>query len=167
MLTVHRSPTVVCETGCDRVIDLSRAAPCADARLVRRNRDHNRRRADLVWIMGRIIDILSEANRDSYRFDPDGVDASAQIARCGAVRQGHFDWHCGNSDRTRTARRKLTMVIQLSAPSNEPGGRLEIMPRRSRSGPRPRAAPPRFSRVTRCIALRRSLTIGAHGPAVR
>ena len=50
MLTVHRIPAAFSEIDCDRIIDLSRTAHSADARLVGRNQDHNLRRADLVWL---------------------------------------------------------------------------------------------------------------------
>ncbi len=183
MLAVHRIPAAFSQSDCERVIALARTAPSADARLVGRNRDHNRRRADLVWIedvpgsewiMDRIVDILREANRDSYRFDLDGFDESAQLARYGAERQGHFDWHSDIGDGPLAARRKLTLVVQLSAPTDYSGGRLEIMP----SAHTVEAANERGSatlfpsyllhRVTPVdTGERHSLTIWAHGPAFR
>ncbi|APZ52567.1 2OG-Fe(II) oxygenase [Salipiger abyssi] len=183
MLTVHKIPGAFADADCDRIIDLARAAPSADARLVGRNRDHNLRRADLVWlddvpgtewIMARIIEIVRSANREAFGFDLDAFDESAQVARYGAERQGHFGWHSDIGDGRLAARRKLTMVVQLSDPASYRGGTLEIMP----SAHSAEAAPERGSatlfpsfllhRVTPVEeGERHSLTIWAHGPAFR
>ncbi|MDO6585675.1 2OG-Fe(II) oxygenase [Salipiger sp. 1_MG-2023] len=183
MLTVHHIPAAFSNADCDRAIDLARAAPSSDARLVGRNRDHNLRRADLVWIdeqpeaawiMDRIIDIVREANRDAYSFDLDGFDESAQLARYGSERQGHFDWHSDIGDGHLAARRKLTLVIQLSAASDYTGGRLEVMPSaQTHQAPTERGTATLFPsymlhRVTPVDSgERHSLTIWAHGPSFR
>ena len=183
MLTVHRIPAAFSEADCARIIDITKAAESADARLVGRNRDHNLRRADLVWIddlpdtgwiMERIIEVVREANREVYGFDLDGFDESAQIARYGAEREGHFSWHSDIGDGRLAARRKLTMVVQLSQAEDYAGGALEIMPSANAdTAPRQRGTATLFPsfllhRVTPVTeGARHSLTIWAHGPAFR
>lgn len=183
MLTVHRIPAAFSEADCARIIDITKAAESADARLVGRNRDHNLRRADLVWIddlpdtgwiMERIIDVVREANREVYGFDLDGFDESAQVARYGAERQGHFGWHADIGDGRLAGRRKLTMVVQLSDADAYRGGALEVMPSaHTVEASRERGSATLFPsfllhRVTPVEeGARHSLTIWAHGPGFR
>ena len=183
MLTVHRIPAAFSEIDCDRIIDLARAADSADARLVGRNQDHNLRRADLVWlddvagaewVMEKIIELVRQANRAVYGFDLDGFDESAQVARYGAERQGHFSWHSDVGDGRLAARRKLTMVVQLSEPGAYRGGALEVMPSaHTVEAERARGSATLFPsyllhRVTPVEeGERHSMTIWAHGPAFR
>ncbi|NIY95080.1 MAG: 2OG-Fe(II) oxygenase [Rhodobacteraceae bacterium] len=183
MLTVHKIPAAFAEAECDRIIDIARAAGSADARLVGNTRDHNLRRAELVWlddvegtewVMDRIVDVVRQANREAFGFDLDAFDESPQVARYGAEREGHFGWHSDIGDGRLAARRKLTMVVQLTCPGRYRGGTLEIMP----SAHSLEAAPERgtatlfpsflLHRVTPVSqGERHSLTIWAHGPAFR
>ncbi len=155
----------------------------SDARLVGRETNHNLRRAGLVWVddlpdaawvMDQVVRIIAEANREAFRFDLDEFAESAQVASYEAAREGHFDWHSDIGDGPLARKRKLTMVVQLSAPDSYEGGRLEIMP----SGHVVTAHPeigsaavfPSFllHRVTPVTkGTRHSLTIWAHGPAFR
>ncbi len=148
-----------------------------------RQRDHNLRRADLVWvddvpgtswIMERIIDLVRVANRDLFQFDLSDFAESPQIARYGAEREGHFDWHADIGDGVVAARRKLTMVVQLSADDGYAGGVLEIMPSanvveagrgRGTATIFPAFQLHRVTPVTR--GERFSLTVWAHGPGFR
>lgn len=183
MITIHHIPQAFSDADCARIIELASAADASDARLVGQQRDHTLRRADLVWIddmpgaewvMDRIVRIVAEANRTAFRFDIDGFDESAQVARYGAEREGHFDWHADIGDGRLAARRKLTMVIQLSDPAEYDGGALEVMPSAQViESPRERGTATLFPsyllhRVTPVTrGARHSLTIWAHGPAFR
>ncbi|MEZ5714031.1 MAG: 2OG-Fe(II) oxygenase [Paracoccaceae bacterium] len=149
---------------------------------MRGGRDHNLRRAELVWVdelpeMGwvadRLVDVVREANRD-FGFDLDAMAESPQVARYGAERQGHFGWHSDIGDGALAARRKLTVVVQLSAPEAYDGGALELMPGAGvLTAGRGRGAATAFPsfvihRVTPVTqGERHSLTIWAHGPAFR
>ncbi|WP_146590103.1 2OG-Fe(II) oxygenase [Puniceibacterium confluentis] len=183
MIAVHSCEAAFSEAECDQIVALARDTAPSDAGLVGQQRDHNLRRADLVWvddipgtgwIMDRIIDVVRVANRDQYRFDLSDFSESPQIARYGAEREGHFDWHADIGDGPVAARRKLTMVVQLSQDADYDGGVLEIMPSANViAAPRGRGAAtifPAFQlhRVTPVTRGERfSLTVWAHGPGFR
>ena len=183
MIRIHHVPQAFSEGECARLIALSAETAPSDAGLVGRKRDHNLRRADLVWlddlaecdwVMPRIVDLVLQANRQVYGFDLDGFDESAQIARYGAEREGHFSWHSDIGDGRLAARRKLTMVVQLSQAEDYTGGALEIMPSANvDTAQRQRGTATLFPsfllhRVTPVTeGARHSLTIWAHGPAFR
>ena len=150
MLSLHSIPGAFSDADCDRVLEIVRAEKARDARLVGQNKDHNIRRADLVWIdevegaewvMDRIISTVAEANREVYDFALSDFAESAQVARYGAEREGHFDWHSDIGEGPIAGRRKLTMVVQLSP---DFGCLPNLEPKKS-----PRcAAGPRFVGVT-------------------
>ena len=138
MLNVHSMPQAFSPDECDRLRSIVALQPANDARLVGLTRDHNIRRADLVWldnvpetewVMDRIIDLVRTANRDVYDFDLREFAESPQVARYGAEREGHFGWHSDIGDGALAAKRKLTMVVQLSEPGDYEGGDLEVMPK--------------------------------------
>ncbi|WP_296426533.1 2OG-Fe(II) oxygenase [Yoonia sp.] len=182
MISLHTTPEGFSAVDCDRLSGLAAAAPAQDAGLVGRARDHNLRRADLVWtddipgaewVMDRIIDLVRGANRQ-FGFDLSAFHESPQIARYDAAREGHFDWHADIGDGPFARQRKLTMVAQMSDPADYDGGQLEIMP----SAQVHRAASARgtvtifpsyvLHRVTPVTrGARLSLTVWAHGPAFR
>jgi PKHD-type hydroxylase len=137
MIGVHRIEQGFSEAECETIVMLARAAEARDARLVGQARDHQIRRADLVWldevegtgwVMDRIIDLVRQANRETFSFDINEFSESAQVARYGAERLGHFDWHSDIGDGPLARKRKLTMVVQLSDPADYEGGALEVMP---------------------------------------
>jgi PKHD-type hydroxylase len=183
MIAVHSIPAAFSPSDCDRLLSAVTAAPARDARLVGRATNHDLRRASLVWVddlsdqgwvTDRIVALVAEANRETFRFDLDDFAESAQIAAYDAEREGHFAWHSDIGDGPLARRRKLTMVIQLSDPADYDGGRLEIMPSANIvTGDTARGAATVFPsyllhRVTPVTAgIRRSLTIWAHGPAFR
>lgn len=183
MISVHTCPDAFSPADCDRLATLAAEAPSRDARLVGRNSDHNLRRADLVWtdelpeagwVMDRLIDVVRHANRELFDFDLTDFAESPQIARYGAEREGHFDWHADIGDGRLAARRKLTLVVQLSEPSEYAGGTLEIMPSgHALQADRTRGTATLFPsfilhRVTPVTqGARLSLTVWAHGPAFR
>ena len=178
----HAIPDAFSAAECDRIVAAVRAAEASDAGLVRGARDHNLRRADLVWVddldgMGwvadRLVDVVREANR-GFGFDLDAMAESPQVARYGAERQGHFGWHSDIGEGPVAARRKLTLVVQLSEAAAYEGGALELMPgagvltaekARGWATAFPSFVIHRVTPVTR--GERHSLTIWAHGPAFR
>jgi len=182
MLTLHIVPDAFSAEECDRITSLAAARPAAEARLVGQ-RDHNMRRADLVWlddipdtgwVMDRLISVVAEANRNVFDFALTEFAESPQVARYGAERQGHFDWHSDIGDGALAGKRKLTLVVQLSEPEAYAGGALEVMPAANKlTAPRQRGAAvifPAFAlhRVTPVTqGARASLTVWAHGPAFR
>jgi PKHD-type hydroxylase len=183
MIAVHSISAAFTEADCNRLLHAVGNAPSADARLVGRATNHDLRRASLVWVddlpgqewvMDRVVGLIAEANRETFRFDLDAFAESAQIATYDAGRQGHFAWHSDIGEGPLASRRKLTMVIQLTDPADYRGGQLEVMPSAAvvSADPRRGAATifPSYllHRVTPVTAgLRQSLTIWAHGPAFR
>lgn len=175
-------PQALTPDECARIVALAAASQMSDAGLVRA-KSHDIRRADLAWledireadwVMDRMVRLVAQANRDGFGFDLDDFAESAQVARYGADRLGHFDWHADIGAGPLAARRKLTVVVQLSDPAAYQGGTLEV---RADSNVAVAEAVqgtatvfPSFvlHRVTPVtIGTRWSLTLWAHGPAFR
>jgi PKHD-type hydroxylase len=170
---------------CDQLIELCRAQSMQDAGLVKGLTAHHMRRAELCWledhpqagwVMERMLRLVAEANRESFGFDLTEFGESAQVARYGAEREGHFDWHSdiGTTAGSWAARRKLTIVVQLSPPEAYGGGVLELRPSSAVSAvPQQRGLAVVFPsfvlhRVTPVTEGERfSLTLWSHGPAFR
>lgn len=183
MLTVHHVPAAFSPNECDALIAIARNNAASDAKLVGQAQDYSMRRADLVWVddvagadwvMDRIIDLVRIANRDVFDFDIREFAESAQIARYGAERQGHFDWHSDIGEGQFASKRKLTMVVQLSEPDEYEGGLLELMPASNvLTAPKERGTATLFPafylhRVTPVTKGERfSLTIWSHGNPFR
>ncbi len=183
MLALQIIPEAFTAVECAQLAAIAHAAPARDAGLVGRTRDHNLRRAELVWlddvadtgwVMDRIIDLVRVANREVFDFDLQEFSESPQLARYGADRQGHFGWHSDIGDGRFAVRRKLTLVTQLSDPGAYAGGQLEVwIDSHVRSAPLelgtavffPSFALHRVQPVTE--GERISLTTWAHGPAFR
>lgn len=182
MIRHHTVTGVFSVAECADLVALAERAPAAQGRLVG-NVGSDMRRADLVWVddlpgcdwvMDRLTRAVAEANRATFGFDIEGFDESAQIARYGAERRGHFDWHSDIGDGRLAARRKLTIVAQLSDPADYAGGALELQPSAHVvQADRARGAVTLFPsyllhRVTPVTeGVRFSLTLWSHGPAFR
>lgn len=182
MLAPLTLPGALSPDECDRIVTLAAASRMSDAGLVRAVA-HDIRRADLAWlddipeagwVMDRMVRVVAEANRAQFGFDLDDFAESAQVARYGADRQGHFDWHTDIGAGPLAARRKLTVVVQLSEPAAYQGGVLEVLagsnPSQAEAGRGVATVFPSFvlHRVTPVtIGTRWSLTLWAHGPAFR
>jgi PKHD-type hydroxylase len=183
MTPLHPLPGALAPDDCAAVVALARAAQLRDAGLVGGETRHGIRRADIAWlddlpeggwVMDRLLGLVARANRESFGFDLTEFSESAQIARYGAERQGHFDWHSDIGKGPLAARRKLTVVVQLSDPADYAGGVLEVRPDSNiQAAPRDQGMAVIFPsfvlhRVTPVTAgTRWSLTLWAHGPAFR
>lgn len=176
-------PEALSSAECDRIVAAAAAAQSAPAGLVGHIANPEMRRADLVWVddlpgqdwlMERMVTLVNRANREGYGFDLTDFAESAQIAAYRAEAQGHFDWHSDIGAGPLAARRKITIVVQLSAPEEYEGGTLNLRPDSNiHDAPRTRGTAVLFPsfvlhRVTPVTrGLRRSLTLWAHGPAFR
>jgi PKHD-type hydroxylase len=183
MIEVHLMPDAFTAGECERIITITAGMPADDAKVVGRQRDHNIRQAELVWlddvdgigwVMDRLIELVRRSNRDLFDFDLRAFSESPQVARYKASNGGHFAWHSDIGDRPNAANRKLTLVLQLSKPNNYEGGDLEVMQRaRVVTASRTQGCVtvfPSFSlhHVTPVTSgVRHSLTVWAHGPAFR
>ena len=183
MIAVHTVSGAFSAAECGLIVQTARDNPASDARLVGDNRNHNMRRAELVWlddvpgtewIMDRFIDVVRDANRETFGFDLTEFAESAQVARYGEERMGHFDWHADIGEGRLAAKRKLTIVVQLSQPQHYEGGLLEVMPsaaiHTADQGIGTATLFPSFllHRVTPVTkGERHSMTLWSHGPAFR
>lgn len=183
MLSPVFLPDALSDAECDALRALVAARAMKDAGLVRGATAHDIRRAEIawlddipeaLWVMDRLMALVARANRESFGFDLTDFGESAQVARYGAERQGHFDWHCDIGAGNWAARRKLTVVVQLSDPQDHDGGALELRPDSNTvTAPRQRGLATLFPsfvlhRVTPVTAgTRWSLTLWSHGPAFR
>lgn len=183
MITLHHMDGAFSSDECAMIVSACQDQTPKDARVLGQRQDHNLRRADLVWlddvphmgwVMDRIIDLVRQANRDAFDFDLRSFSESAQVARYGSEREGHFDWHADIGDGPIASKRKLTMVVQLSTGEDYEGGSLDVMPSsQTVSAKRDKGCATVFPsfllhRVTPVTKGERySLTIWAHGPAFR
>ncbi|MFN0115867.1 MAG: 2OG-Fe(II) oxygenase [Paracoccaceae bacterium] len=174
-------PAALTPEECARLRAMAAAAGLRPGGLVGGVAGGDIRRAELVWVDDlpdaawageRLAAIVARANRDSFGFDLTDFAESAQIARYRAEGQGHFHWHGDVGQGPAAARRKLTVVVQLSPPGDYAGGVLETW-----GNAEPQAHPrsegdamvfPSFllHRVTPVTdGVRWSLTQWVHGPA--
>jgi PKHD-type hydroxylase len=183
MRFVHQIPEVLSPDECSSLTNLASSAPLREGGLVGGVSDERIRRAGLVWVddladagwvMDRMVGTVAKANRETFGFDLTDFAESAQIARYGSDRQGHFDWHSDIGAGEFAARRKLTVVVQLSSGGDYTGGDLELRPDSGiQSASREIGCATLFPsfvlhRVTPVTAgVRWSLTLWAHGPAFR
>jgi PKHD-type hydroxylase len=183
MLSYHHLDAALSSDDCKRLVALATAAPLREGALVGGIADGRIRRAGLVWVddltdagwvMDRMIGLVAQANREAFGFDLTDFAESAQVARYGAEAQGHFDWHTDIGAGALAARRKVTVVVQLSDPGSYEGGALELRPDgHVITAPRalghatvfPSFVLHRVTPVT--IGVRWSLTLWVHGPAFR
>lgn len=183
MLAVHTIAAAFSNAECDRILAQAATVTPEEAKLVGQNKDHNIRRADLVWldnvadtgwVMDLIIDQVRVANRENFDFDIREFSESVQVAHYDGAREGHFDWHSDIGDGRIASKRKLTLVAQLSEPEAYVGGALQVMPSsHTITAERTRGTVTIFPsfmlhRVTPVTqGSRVSMTVWAHGPAFR
>ena len=183
MTPFHLIPDALTQAECAALIALCAAQPMRDAGLVRASGDQQIRRAEIswlddlpqaAWVMDRMIGLTAQANRESFHFDLTDFAESPQVARYTAARAARFDWHSDIGSTPIAAKRKLTVVVQLSDPAEYQGGTLDLRPD-STVHPSPTAQGsaiifPAFTlhRVTPVTdGTRWSLTLWSHGPAFR
>ena len=176
-------PDALSADQCDTLLALVQAHQLRDAGLVGGATAHQIRRAEVAWlddipqaawVLDRMMTVVAQANREGFSFDLTDFGESPQVARYTAEREGHFDWHSDIGAGQWAARRKLTVVVQLSDPGDYHGGGLELQPDSSiTAAPRDRGSAALFPSFTlhRVTPLttgtRWSLTLWSHGPAFR
>jgi PKHD-type hydroxylase len=85
-----------------------------------------------LWLFERIGQLVADSNRRLWRFDLGGLAEQLQYSRYEAP-AGGYDWHldiASSSSMPKGARRKISVVVQLSDPDECFGGELELRPAR-------------------------------------
>lgn len=75
----------------------------------------------------RILKTVGECNDKIYKFDLSRMAENLQYTEYEESYQGHYDWHYDVGRDTLDSGRKLSVVIQLSNPSEYEGGELHII----------------------------------------
>ncbi len=131
---------------------------------------------DLTWVYERIANYVGWANRDHFRFDLTGLGEPVQFLRYEVTATpvpGHYLWHQDFGGGI-SSNRKLSLVVNLSDPSEYEGCRLELMNERVwESGyigkgdaiVFPSWTPHQVTVITR--GVRHALAVWIHGPQFR
>lgn len=83
-----------------------------------------RKDTESAWVFERLADVASSLNADYFGFDLTGFGEPLQLTNYHEKRQGEYKWH---QDFGIGISRKLSMVLQLSDPSEYEGGELQIL----------------------------------------
>lgn len=128
-----------------------------------------------MWIYDRIQRVVGLINGKYYRFNLTGMFEQIQLTNYDSCESGNYDWHIdGLTSDIHSPLRKLSIVVQLSDPSEFEGGNLEFMPhgpndiitaRKSRGliVAFPSFLPHRVTPVTK--GTRQSLVVWINGPS--
>jgi len=79
---------------------------------------------ETAWLYDRMAALAGEINAANYRYDLTGFHENFYFLRYGAG--NHFDWHLDIGGAT-PAPRKLSLILQLSDPSEYDGGELDVL----------------------------------------
>jgi PKHD-type hydroxylase len=80
--------------------------------------------SESAWVFERLAHVASNLNTDYFGFDLTGFGEPLQLTNYHENRQGEYKWH---QDFGVGISRKLSMVLQLSDPSEYEGGELQIL----------------------------------------
>ena len=80
---------------------------------------------ECAWVFERLAHVAASLNADYFGFELTGFGEAIQLTNYHEARQGTYTWHqdFGSSGISR----KLSMVLQLSSPSDYEGGELQIL----------------------------------------
>jgi PKHD-type hydroxylase len=76
------------------------------------------------WLFFRLGEIASKLNANYFGFDLVGFGEPLQLTHYDQIEKGMYGWH---QDYNAQVSRKLSLVLQLSDPSEYEGGNLQIM----------------------------------------
>lgn len=83
-------------------------------------------RAGTEWIYDRLAYVCRSLNSKFYGFDLFGFSEDMQFTQYESETEDHYTWHQDFSSSS-VSPRKVSMVIQLSDPSEYEGGELQVM----------------------------------------
>jgi PKHD-type hydroxylase len=81
---------------------------------------------DTSWVFERLGHVVANLNAECFNFDLDGFGESLQLTNYDQETHGMYGWH---TDFGKGVSRKLSLVLQLSDPSEYEGGELQLQPR--------------------------------------
>jgi PKHD-type hydroxylase len=81
---------------------------------------------DADWVYDRLAFVCRRLNSEYYQFDLHGFVEDFQFTIYYGDENGHYDWHIDRNASNIGSPRKLSLVLQLSDPTDYEGGSLEI-----------------------------------------
>lgn len=81
---------------------------------------------ETAWVFNKLSHIASSLNAQYYRFDLTGFGESIQLTNYDQSEHGMYGWHVDYGGKVSPSR-KLSLVLQLTDPSQYEGGNLQIM----------------------------------------
>ncbi len=81
---------------------------------------------DTAWVFEKLGHIASSLNAQYYRFDLTGFGEALQLTNYDQSEQGMYGWHQDYGGKL-TPSRKLSLVLQLTDPSQYEGGNLQVL----------------------------------------
>jgi PKHD-type hydroxylase len=81
---------------------------------------------DTAWVFDKLGHVASVLNAEFYRFDLSGFGGPLQLTNYDHSEKGMYGWHQDYGGKLSPSR-KLSMVLQLTDPSQYEGGSLQIL----------------------------------------
>lgn len=107
----HAEQTAATGSGVDREIRRSQVAWVTNAQ-------------DTAWIFEKLAPVAAEMNAKYFRFDLTGFGEALQLTNYDQSENGMYGWHV---DYGGDVSRKLSLVVQLTDPSEYEGGNLQVL----------------------------------------
>ena len=79
---------------------------------------------DTAWVFEKLAHVVSSLNAQYFRFDLTGFGEALQLTNYSQSENGMYGWH---QDYNAQVSRKLSLVLQLTDPSEYEGGNLQVM----------------------------------------
>lgn len=83
---------------------------------------------ETTWLYQKLSHIVSSLNSEFFRFNLTGFGESIQLTNYDSSENGMYGWHIDYTTSITSPCRKLSIVMQLTDPSEYEGGNLELMP---------------------------------------
>lgn len=80
--------------------------------------------SDTAWVFEKLAHVATSLNSQYYGFDLTGFGEALQLTNYDQAEQGMYGWH---QDYGGQISRKLSLVLQLTDPSQYEGGNLQVM----------------------------------------
>ena len=77
-----------------------------------------------AWVFEKLAHVIANLNTEYFGFDLTGFGEALQLTNYHEARQGNYTWH---QDFGEGISRKLSIVLQLSDPSEYEGGELQLL----------------------------------------